>query len=357
MGTMFETYGFAGAFIQVQAVLTLYAQGLLTGLVVDSGDGVTHVVPVVDGFAFPHLTKRLNVAGRHITSHLVDLLQRRGYAFNRSADMDTVRQIKESLCYVSYDYKRDLQLGRETTHLMKSYTLPDGRVIKLGPERFMAPEALFSPDLIDVEGGGIADVLFKCIQEMDIDNRMVRACCAAMHRCVRLTAVCLLWQTMYEHVVLSGGSSMYPGLPSRLEKELRRLYLTHVLKGNEEGMRKLKLKIEDPPRRKHMARLRCAALRCSTRLLRQRACLTRLLPRCRAGVPGRGGAGGHHEGQARVLGQQAGVGGGGRARAGQKVRRAVRRRAVTYTHTLVRPKAACLGPHAARSQRHRPKRC
>ena len=61
---------------------------------------------------------------------------------------------------------------------------------------------------------------------------------------------------------------MYPGLPSRLEKELRRLYLTHVLKGNEEGMRKLKLKIEDPPRRKHMARLRCAALRCSTRLLR-----------------------------------------------------------------------------------------
>ena len=65
---------------------------------------------------------------------------------------------------------------------------------------------------------------------------------------------------MYEHIVLSGGSSMYPGLPSRLEKELRRLYLTHVLKGNEEGMRKLKLKIEDPPRRKHMARCAVAAL-------------------------------------------------------------------------------------------------
>ena len=194
--------------------------------------------PHQDGFAFPHLTKRLNVAGRHVTSYLIDLLQRRGYAFNRSADMDTVRQIKESLCYVSYDYKRDLQLGRETTHLMKSYTLPDGRVIKLGPERFMAPEAMFSPDLIDVEGGGIADVLFKCVQEMDIDNRM----------------------TMYEHIVLSGGSSMYPGLPSRLEKELRRLYLQHVLKGNEEGMAKLKLKIEDPPRRKHMVFLGAAVL-------------------------------------------------------------------------------------------------
>ena len=173
-----------------------------------------------------------------MTSYLVDLLQRRGYAFNRSADMDTVRQIKESLCYVSYDYQRDLRLGRETTHLMKSYTLPDGRTIKLGPERFMAPEALFSPELIDVEGGGIADVLFKCVQEMDIDNRM----------------------TMYEHIVLSGGSSMYPGLPSRLEKELRGLYLKHVLKGAEDGMRKLKLKIEDPPRRKHMVFLGAAVL-------------------------------------------------------------------------------------------------
>jgi len=178
------------------------------------------------------------VAGRHVTSHLVDLLQRRGYALNRSADMDTVRQVKEALCYVSYDYARELRLGRETTHLERSYTLPDGRTIKLGPERFMAPEALFRPELVDVEGGGIADVLFKCVQEMDIDNRM----------------------TMYEHIVLSGGSSMYPGLPSRLEKELRGLYLTHVLKGAEDGLKKLKLKIEDPPRRKHMVFLGAAVL-------------------------------------------------------------------------------------------------
>ena len=204
----------------------------------DSGDGVTHVVPVVDGYAFPHLTKRLNVAGRHVTSHLVDLLQRRGYAFNRSADAETVRCVKEALCYVSHDVEREQRLARETTHLTKSYTLPDGRTIKLGAERFLAPEALFRPELVDVEGGGIADVLFRCIQEMEIDNRM----------------------TMYEHIVLSGGSSMYPGLPSRLDKELRRLYLQQVLKGNEDGMRRLKLKVEDPPRRKHMVFLGAAVL-------------------------------------------------------------------------------------------------
>ena len=238
METMLETYGFGGAYIQVQAVLTLYAQGLLTGCVVDSGDGVTHVVPVVDGYSFPHLTKRLNVAGRHVTSHLVDLLQRRGYALNRSADAETVRCVKEALCYVAYDPAREARLAQETTHLSKSYTLPDGRVIQLGAERFLAPEALFRPELVDVEGGGIAEVLFKCIQEMEIDNRM----------------------TMYEHIVLSGGSSMYPGLPTRLEKELRQLYLTHVLKGNEEGLKKLKLKVEDPPRRKHAVFLGAAVL-------------------------------------------------------------------------------------------------
>ncbi|KAM2107093.1 hypothetical protein ACFX1Q_024112 [Malus domestica] len=236
--TMFEKYNFAGVFIQIQAVLTLYAQGLLTGLVIDSGDGVTHVVPVVDGYSFPHLTKRMNVAGRHITSYLVDLLSRRGYSMNRTADFETVREIKEKLCYISYDYKREYQLGLETTILVKNYTLPDGRVIKVGTERFQAPEALFTPELIDVEGDGMADMVFRCIQEMDIDNRMM----------------------LYQHIVLSGGSTMYPGLPSRLEKEILDRYLDVVLKGNKDGLKKLRLRIEDPPRRKHMVYLGGAVL-------------------------------------------------------------------------------------------------
>lgn len=238
METMFEKYCFDGAFIQIQAVLTLYAQGLLSGLVVDSGDGVTHVVPVVDGFSFPHITKRMNVAGRHVTSYLVDLLLRRGYAFNRTADFETVREIKEDLCYVSVDYKREVQLAEETTILMKQYTLPDGRVIKVGAERFQAPEALFNPELIDVEGGGIADLIFGAIQEADIDNRMA----------------------LYQHIVLSGGSTMYPGLPSRLERELKERYLRKVLKGNRDGLKKFRLRIEDPPRRKHLVYLGAAVL-------------------------------------------------------------------------------------------------
>ena len=89
---------------------------------------------------------------------MVELLLRRGYAFNRSADFDTVRQIKEQLCYVAYDYDRETRLANETTHLVTTYTLPHGRTIKVGAERFMAPEAMFKPDLIGIEGDGMAEV-------------------------------------------------------------------------------------------------------------------------------------------------------------------------------------------------------
>jgi len=235
---MFEKYGFKACYIAIQAVLTLYAQGLLTGVVVDSGDGVTHIVPVYEGFSLPHLTRRLDVAGRDVTRYFIKLLLLRGYAFNRTADFETVRQIKEQLCYVGYDLDLEKRLAQETTVLTRSYSLPDGREILVGGERFEAPEVLFQPHLIDVDGGGMAEQLFDCINKADIDTR----------------------PEFYSHIVLSGGSTMYPGLPSRLEKEIRNLYLAKVLKGNRDTLAKFKCRIEDPPRRKHMVFLGGAVL-------------------------------------------------------------------------------------------------
>lgn len=237
--TMFEKYGFLSTYISIQAVLVLYAQGLLTGVVVDSGDGVTHIVPVYEGYALPFLTKRLDVAGRDITRYLIKLLLLRGYAFNRTADFETVRQIKEKLCYVGHDLNIERRLALETTVLVEKYELPDGRVIKVGAERYEAPEALFQPGLIDAgDGGGVSELLFDVIQKADIDIR----------------------PDFYNHIVLSGGSSMYPGLPSRLERDIRRLYLERVLKGDESRLEKFKCRIEDPPRRKHMVFLGGAVL-------------------------------------------------------------------------------------------------
>jgi len=235
---MFEDYGFQGVYVAIQAVLTLYAQGLQTGVVVDSGDGVTHIVPVYDGFALPHLTRRLDVAGRDVTRYLIKLLLMRGYAFNRTADFETVRQIKEKLAYVSYDLDLDKRLAEDTTVLVENYTLPDGRVIKVGSERFEAAECLFQPHLVDVEQPGVAEMLFNTVQAAPVDVR----------------------SELYKHIVLSGGSSMYPGLPSRLDKELRQLYLTRVLHNDPSRLSQFKLRIEDPPRRKHMVFLGGAVL-------------------------------------------------------------------------------------------------
>ncbi|RAO66125.1 uncharacterized protein BHQ10_002137 [Talaromyces amestolkiae] len=235
---MLEGYGFGGVYVAIQAVLALYAQGLSSGVVVDSGDGVTHIVPVFESTVLNHHIRRLDVAGRDVTRNLIALLLRRGYALNRTADFETVRQIKEKLCYVSYDLELDQRLSEDTTVLVESYTLPDGRVIRVGSERFEAPECLFQPHLVDVDQPGMAELLFNTIQGTDMDVR----------------------SSLYKAIVLSGGSSMYPGLPSRLEKELKQLWLTKVLQGNPERLNKFKVRIEDPPRRRHMVFLGGAVL-------------------------------------------------------------------------------------------------
>jgi len=235
---MFEKYQFNGIQVQIQALLTLYAQGLLTGVVLDSGDGVTHVCPVLEGFAQPNLVKRLNVAGRHVTTYLCKLLQLRGYNFNRTADADAVREIKEALCYVGYDLRIERKLALQTTCILEKYTLPDGRKISIDRERFEAPECLFSPHLVDVEGLGMGELLFSAIRGAAMDSQT----------------------ELYKHIVLSGGTTMYPGLPSRLDREIKQLYLRDVLKGDTSRLGKFKLRIEDPPRRKHMVFLGGAVL-------------------------------------------------------------------------------------------------
>lgn len=226
---IFEEHNFGACLFETQALLSLMAEGLSTGLVFDSGDGVSHVIPVVDGFIARHAIQRLNLAGRHITKYLVKLLTLRGYAFNSSADFETVREIKEAKCFVSYDPVKDRKLSNETTLLDQEYQLPDRQMIKIGRERFQAAECMFNPNLAGVEDGGFHEKIFECLAKSDIDNFI----------------------PLIQNIMLTGGTTMFPGLSSRMTRELENILTERKYGGDRTRVRKTGMLIHDPPRRKH----------------------------------------------------------------------------------------------------------
>ena len=160
---LFEKIGIGFFNIEPQAKMTLFCEGEKTGVVLDSGDGVTHVIPIAKNFLLQHQIKRLDIAGRHITNYLTRLMQIKGYAFNSTADFEIVRELKEKYCFVSCDIKSDRKLDQETTYYNTYTKLPDGRKIRISCEKFEAPEILFQPHLVQNEMPGVHEMLYKCI--------------------------------------------------------------------------------------------------------------------------------------------------------------------------------------------------
>jgi len=196
---MFDTFEVPATYVQVQAVLSLYSSGRTIGIVLDSGDGVTHTIPIYEGFCLPHAIDRLDLAGRDLTEWMSKLLTERGTFFTTSSEKEIVRDIKETLCYVALDFNDEMQKSSQSNALEKSYELPDGNVISINSERFRCPEALFQPALVGrFEDAGIHEIIFKSIMKCDIN---VRA-------------------DLYSNVVLSGGTTMFDQIDARLHKEL-----------------------------------------------------------------------------------------------------------------------------------------
>ncbi|MFX0063791.1 MAG: rod shape-determining protein [Candidatus Hermodarchaeota archaeon] len=210
----FEKFDVPAIAIVSSAALSLIASGRTTGLIVDMGAGGTNIVPIYDNLALNHAKKWLNINGRDITEYISGLIsQRTEYSFSSLRELEIVADIKERLGYIALDPERE-EIN------VRQYILPDGEVINLGVERFLAPEVLFNPAAIDLDCKPLHEAINNCIQKCEVN----------------------IQQEIYENIILSGGSSMFPGLKERLQKELTAMVSETI-----------KVRVIAPPERMYLA--------------------------------------------------------------------------------------------------------
>ncbi|XP_053436292.1 actin-related protein T1-like [Nycticebus coucang] len=196
---MFENFNVPAFYLSNHAVVALYSSAYITGLVVDSGHGVTSTVPIFEGYALPHAVTKLYVAGRDITEHLTQQLLARGYTFPCMLNKDLVNDIKEKLCYIALEPEKEL--CKKPEEVFREYSLPDGNVIHIGHELYQVPEVLFAPDQLGIHSPGLSKMVCNSIMKCATD----------------------IQKKLFGEIVMSGGSSLFPGLEERLMKELDQL--------------------------------------------------------------------------------------------------------------------------------------
>ncbi len=189
-----ERYQCMAFYPVLDSMLTLYSGGFQTGLIIEIGDSNTRIVPIYEGYKLEHAVRILDIGGRVLTRYMEQTLESLGWAVDSSIRRELVRVLKEKACFVSLDYKEDLKRSEQYE---KEYSLPDGSTISLNKERFMVPELLFNPSS-ELEEVSLPVAIMDVIEACDLDIR----------------------PELLNNIFLSGGSSMFPNLKSRMYQEL-----------------------------------------------------------------------------------------------------------------------------------------
>jgi len=212
---MFETFNVPGLYIAVQAVLALAAswtsskssERTLTGTVVDSGDGVTHVIPVAEGYVIGSSIKHIPLAGRDITAFIQQLLRERGEKIPAEDSLEISKRIKEQFCYTCPDIVKEFnKYDTEPSKWFKeleSKHQKTGATYKcdVGYERFLGPEMFFNPEIFSSNFlTPLGEVLDQTVQSCPIDVR----------------------RGLYKNIVLSGGSTMFKDFGKRLQRDVKK---------------------------------------------------------------------------------------------------------------------------------------
>ena len=198
---MFEVFNVPCLYVNVQAVLALYSSGRTTGIVLDSGEGISHTVPIYEGYAIPHAIQKILLAGADLTAYLREILKDRGLSFTTPAELEIVRDIKETMTVVVSDYQEAMKDAEESHACEKNYELPDGRKILIGNERFRCPEILFQPSLAGHDLEGVHKYCFDSVMKCDNDVR----------------------KDLFANIILSGGSTLFEAMGERLWQEIKTL--------------------------------------------------------------------------------------------------------------------------------------
>ncbi|KAJ5068087.1 actin-7-related [Anaeramoeba ignava] len=197
---LFEKFNIPKIYISISPVLSLYASGRTTGVVLDIGDGVSSVIPLSDGYAIPHAISRMDLAGKELTDFFNKILYEKGFAFQTPFEREVVKDIKEKLGYVAFDFNREMDLSIQQNSL-RNYQLPNGQVIQIGNESFRTPEVLFQPSFMGIYQPGVHQMIYNSIMKCD-DN---------------------LRKGLFENIILSGGSTMFPGFSERITQEISQM--------------------------------------------------------------------------------------------------------------------------------------